>query len=895
MILKTVEIENVRCFSEPVRVELAKEGFTIIAGPNGSGKSTLLEAVTRGLLDVHTSTAGAELSPWNASGAPRIVLEFEHGGKNYRLTKQFVDKRMARLERKDGRNWVVDREGRQADDAVREILRCGGRNEAGLLAVLWSAQGELPLNHVPGGVLEDLRAALGAQMAGRSGTTFEKQLRKAFEAGWQPARMQPKKGRLNEIEEHLEKAKAAADASRSILEEADEGGRRARESRDLIAKLTAEIGKKNADKETAQAAVSEFVALAGMVDRYEREYKSSGELYGALWHRVEQIRTESVRGDQLRAAVPELVLALERQSAAEAEAKRLAEATLQASIEAAQPDPVIERFEAQAVLAESWNDLTRRKEALERQVGKLARIALSAAKINDELGELRAPDRGELDRIRSVHERIRDARLRLERLELRVEISAVSDVNLDITQGTPEGTVLIPQGGSYTVHGEDLIGVIIPGLASLRISGPQTDAAKWNAEIAAGEKELVQLCKPLGSSVVDILAARTERRTELEVELRNLESNRIELLVDQHAEDLSTTVARVSAELAKIRSTEPEWETNKPDGSALRAELVRLRSIREENIRQRQDDASREGRRYTEIQVSHQRADEALTSNRDQLQDVERRLRVLAEDGKTAEQRMQELQQIARERDEADQRFRGAQLRLAALPTDAKETLDHIAAQIKEAEVRLAQAGRDAVDAEATQRTLLSQGPYAALARGEEEIEHHTQDRARELLRLNCIRRLFETFEAQKEKAFDGIAEPVSRRATEILAEIMGRRHAELILTSDFSGTTIRPVATGREADETEMSGGEREQIALSVRLALAENITAVERHLVVLDDVLLNTDEQTLGRILNFLDQRKDRFQVAILTCHSERYRALRGVRKIAFPPAPAKLAVGV
>jgi uncharacterized protein YhaN len=207
----------------------------------------------------------------------------------------------------------------------------------------------------------------------------------------------------------------------------------------------------------------------------------------------------------------------------------------------------------------------------------------------------------------------------------------------------------------------------------------------------------------------------------------------------------------------------------------------------------------------------------------------------------------------------------------------------------------LAQAGRDAVDAEATQRTLLSQGPYAALARGEEEIEHHTQDRARELLRLNSIRRLFETFEAQKAKAFDGIAEPVSRRATEILAEIMGRRHAELILTSDFSGTTIRPVAAGREADETEMSGGEREQIALSVRLALAENITAVERHLVVLDDVLLNTDEQTLGRILNFLDQRKDRFQVAILTCHSERYRALRGVRKIAFPPAPAKLAVGI
>ena len=57
-----------------------------------------------------------------------------------------------------------------------------------------------------------------------------------------------------------------------------------------------------------------------------------------------------------------------------------------------------------------------------------------------------------------------------------------------------------------------------------------------------------------------------------------------------------------------------------------------------------------------------------------------------------------------------------------------------------------------------------------------------------------------------------------------------------------------------------------------------------------VLDDVLLNTDDQTLARILNFLEQNKERFQVAILTCHAERYRGLRGVRKVSFPPATAK-----
>jgi uncharacterized protein YhaN len=366
------------------------------------------------------------------------------------------------------------------------------------------------------------------------------------------------------------------------------------------------------------------------------------------------------------------------------------------------------------------------------------------------------------------------------------------------------------------------------------------------------------------------------------------------LLSEEREEDLSTTRTRLSTELKKIEDAAPSWIVDPPDPDSLRAQIAALRSARDEDIRVKQARASREARLYAEIQASRQQAEEALNSNRNQLQDAERRLRVLAEDGKSPAQRQQELERIARERDQSEQRLQAAKLRLAAMPSDARKTLREIELQKKAAELRLAQAGRDAVDAEATQRALLLQGPYAALAEGEEEIERLTRECAREMLRLNSIRRLWETFEAQKTLAFTGIAEPVSQRATEILAEIMGRRHADLTLSNDFSSTTIRPVAAGCEVKETEMSGGEKEQIALSVRLALAEHLTAVERHLVVLDDVLLNTDDQTLARILNFLEQRKERFQIAILTCHAERYRGLRGVRKIAFPPVAMPIAVG-
>ena len=109
---------------------------------------------------------------------------------------------------------------------------------------------------------------------------------------------------------------------------------------------------------------------------------------------------------------------------------------------------------------------------------------------------------------------------------------------------------------------------------------------------------------------------------------------------------------------------------------------------------------------------------------------------------------------------------------------------------------------------------------------------------------------------------------------------------AGLQLSVDFSETAISPAEAGREAPLQEMSGGEQEQILLAVRLALAENLTRAERHMVVLDDVLLNTDDQRLARILDYFERHKDQMQVVILTCHPERYSRIRAACLVEFPP---------
>lgn len=145
---------------------------------------------------------------------------------------------------------------------------------------------------------------------------------------------------------------------------------------------------------------------------------------------------------------------------------------------------------------------------------------------------------------------------------------------------------------------------------------------------------------------------------------------------------------------------------------------------------------------------------------------------------------------------------------------------------------------------------------------------------------------------AEKLGALDGLAEPVSRRATELLAEFAGRPLAGLRLSVDFSETAISPAEAGREAALEEMSGGEQEQILLAVRLALAENLTRAERHMVVLDDVLLNTDDQRLVRILDYFERHKDQMQVVVLTCHPKRYS--HAACLVEFPPASVAVAAG-
>ena len=86
----------------------------------------------------------------------------------------------------------------------------------------------------------------------------------------------------------------------------------------------------------------------------------------------------------------------------------------------------------------------------------------------------------------------------------------------------------------------------------------------------------------------------------------------------------------------------------------------------------------------------------------------------------------------------------------------------------------------------------------------------------------------------------------------------------------------VVPEISGEAVSLDAVSGGEREQIYLATRLALAEVLAREERQMVVLDDVMTYTDAGRMARVLAVLEEEAQRLQIVILTCHPERYRGL-------------------
>ena len=885
MILYSVHIKNYKGIRGPLDVTFDPDSPNLLEGLNGAGKSTLLEAVQRCLAEGHNTAgvAAQEMRPRETALTPSIAVVFGHSGNTYRVSKTFLDFPKAQLERKrpDGKFEGIAFD-KKADEQVRGMLRSQASKakekpgeRLGLFSVLCSTQGKQELPALSGDALADIREMLGSQVFGSRGIAFEKAVNKKYFSVWTPGG-NPKKGRLTNIRSELFTARENLILCRIAMQRVSDLELSARNQRSLHQETVDRLHIAQGEHRALAVVAQQVVDLLARRVPAESRVQTAIARYDHMRAEIDRIVDTGRKKRTCEDARPGL-------EKAEADARLALDTCVQeltgtqAAWEASSAnnpefEQLEQRIERGTEFTTSSRDLGVLKDRVRRaQAGDGHRLELEGRLVS-----LNAPEPMAWRAIQVAGRDFDQASVRVESLQLRIGIEAESDLTAEVVAGEPAGMTRLAAGQTAVARGDGHLKIRLPGIATLDISGPSGDAAQWRTRQKQSKLLLGRLLEPFGVTSWEDLADRAQQREALSSELVLAKAEcAVALGCDELAqlEDLS---CELTAKCAAILSVEPSWRRHLPDLAALKAAANTMKA---ESAGRRMV-ATMKWQMATSRRSDGDRAaalaEGAHAANEKALAEARSDLAALEADGKTVSERQQELNGRRREWESAAGALTEIDAALSPLPVDAPETALAGQQRISALELEIQNVREAYRQDEAVASALLRQGPYSSMTSAEERVNQLEADEATENRRLEAILRLRNVMEAARAKVLAGISEPVEERATALLERIVGRPFARVRLGDAMTLESVRPEGCSASAAVEQMSSGEREQIYFATRLALADVLATDERQVVVLDDPLVDTDADRLSRALELINERSDRLQFVVLSCHPERYLGL-------------------
>ena len=890
MILRAIRVQGWRCFADPVEVGPFADGLNVLHAPNATGKSTLFEAMLRGLLDVHHVTGKDVdlLRPWGRALAPTVAVDFGHGGAEYRLTKRFLDHPSAELARQEGGRFVRVAEGGAADAQAREILTRNppGRGLArpdnwGLAQVLWAPQGSLVFAGLSGDLVTDIRAVLGVQVAGVGSGPLEEQIEQAYGRFFTPGgklrggKDAPAVVRLGEALKTAEEGRREALARYQAYEEAsrrveDLRARRAQARRDAE-ELTKTLA-------GARKRAEGYRAVEGEMAQRKEQTRAAEAQYGALKQQTEAIAAAEKELAETREALRQFEGQAPLLSREVEERQKAAEEAERALDDARKGRHAVDDADLRASQAEQYTRVLQDAAALNQRVKRIAEALRTSAKRKKERAAVVAPDEKTLRAIRRAIKERDEAQVRLDAALIRLEVIPEAKGKLVVVAGEEPGAHALEAGAPIVVRGSPEVVVVLPGIARLRARGPAGEVDAIRADRDRAVQRLKSLTEGLGSSDLEALETLHAKARLLDEGVAEVATQLETLLAGEALEALEQESARLAAACAETEVQYPAWRGAPPDVGALAAEA---REIRRTFI------ARVEGseKAWKGAQSAWATAKERRSGLAVQVGEVERRrtlvetrLGTLTADGRQAADRVAELKRLALAWEAARAGLEQAEKALKEFDGDPASDVTRLERQLQAADETASTALAEESREEGRLEHLSAQGPYSALACAEEDVARLRRELAAEELRVAAVKLLRDTVAQCRAEVLEAVAAPVEMAATRLLQRIAGSRLGRVQLGDTFEPGHVLPELAEGSVSVEQVSGGEREQIYLATRLALAEVLARGERQLVVLDDVLTATDTGRLARVMGVLEEAAQRLQVLILTCHPERYRGLPG-----------------
>jgi len=895
LILRSLSVAAWRCFIDPVDVGPLADKLNVLYAPNATGKSTLFEALRRGILDGHR-VSGKEVEairPWGRSLPPTVTVEFTHNGTDYRITKRFLEGATSKLERKENGHFVSLEVNDKADETVRAIItrNAPGKGLAqsknwGLAQVLWAPQGDLAIGELSGDVLADIRSSLGAQIAGTGVNPIEKRIQETWQQFFTPGG-KLKTGKeapaIVRHREELQKAEPQLTTARWQQQAFDETAQRVEELRTRHARAKADAEKIGKElKETRSRAGAYNILLSEEKQREERS-KAAEAKHSELKQKAETI--QGARNDL--GGAKKTLNELEKQDIPLQEQK-VQNCQKESDEAKAALEGVRKRRQAIDIAQETAEQARRfveNSKVLADLNGRLAGISTVQETLTErkrERTDLVAPDARILWAIGKAIKERDEAQVRIDASLITLEITPEQDGSLEVISGEETGRHTLQQGSSTQIKGSPEVMADLPGIARLRAWGPGGSIDTHRDNKAAAEHRLEELTKPFGTTDLAELEPLSRNAEELDRKIAEAGTKLETLLSGKSIDDIKQEHSQVSEAVAKILEQKPDWKNTPPDTSALKIAAQEIKSAFLREI-----DAAEPRWLSAQTALTGAITQKAKLSTRMEetkkvLDSAQSKLVQLTIDGRSDEERGEELKKAALAWDAAKAKLEDIEKQISAFGDDPTVIVEKLEKQLETADSVATNALEEEKKEEGKLQQLAAGGTYSSLALVEEEVANMKSEITSEELHVNAINLLHETLEQCRTEALAGVAGPVEAAATRMLQRIAGEKLGSLRFGKAFEPAHVLPEISGASVSLDSVSGGEREQIYLATRLALAEVLTKDERQLVVLDDVLTATDAARLARIMTILEEATQNLQILILTCHPERYHGLVGAKFI-------------
>jgi DNA repair exonuclease SbcCD ATPase subunit len=842
----------------------------------------------RGLLDSHR-VGGREVEairPWGRALAPTVTVEFGHGGQEYRITKKFLDSPSSKLERKEGSRFVSLADSGKADEMVRTMIskNAPGRGLSrpenwGLAQVLWTTQGDLALGGLSDNLVADISSSLKKQVAEPSASPIEKKVEEAYLKIFTPTgklRAGKDASAVVQLEEKLGAARAERAAAVTKQREYEDASRRVEELR----------ATRTQARHDAEAVGKELAKARSRADSYRELTSESKQM-------VESVKAEEARHTDLKRRMEDTVntrreikqatdslhkiendLPLHERELRQREKE--AAGTKSAVEDARKERPKVDAARELAEQARQFVDNTKALTALDGELQKITTALEALDKRKKERAELVAPDDKAMRAIRKAVKKRDEAQLRIETSLITLEVVPEKSGKLIIVTGEEPGEVKLSPGIPTRVTGSPEVVADLPGVSRLRASGPAGSVEEHRVERAEAEREIRKLTKPFGTSDLESLEGLLEKSRALDKKISDAENQIETWLSGRTLDEVQRQRSEVQAVSAKMLQEHPEWQRKAPDPSALKSASDDARRSFVGRVEKAESDWDAAQNALAAARGKSEQASSQAEAARIMIKSLEARLTELTGDGRSDEQRAQELKKITLSWDAARAKLEDITARLSEFKDNPVTTAATLEKQVQAAEETANKALIAENREERHLEDLNAEGTYSLLAVVEEKVAALEAEVAAEELRAEAMRLLRDTLLDCRAEAVAAVAGPVEAVATQMVQRIAGGRLGRLKLGEAFGPASVVPEISGEEVSLDAVSGGEREQIYLATRLALAEVLAREERQMVVLDDVMTFTDAGRMARVLAILEEEAQRLQIVILTCHPERYQGL-------------------